>query len=111
MRCGPTNDIPSECNRLGVWLFAVHPVLVTTVSYPIQQSVIMATLACGWAFLCYDSKQYVRCFILCIICAMCKQNAWVFPAVLAVYEWLVKRKRSVVTYKVGYMTYERNHTP
>ena len=85
-----------EKGSFWVWIFAMHPVLVSTVAYPIQASVMMVTLACGWAFMCYDSKKYARCALLFIVACLCKQNAWVFPAVLISYEWVVKRKQSVV---------------
>jgi len=84
-----------KTSPLMVVAFAVHPVLVTTVAYPVQQSVMLATLACGWAFLAYDARKYAVSAVLCAVAMMCKQNAYVFPVVLVLYEWLVNRKKSL----------------
>ena len=78
-----------------IWLFAVHPVFVSTVAYPVQASVMMATLFCAWAFLMYDRGNYIRAVVFCTMAAMSKQTAFMFPAIICLYEWIVVQKRSV----------------
>ncbi len=85
----------------GVVVFAIHPVFVSTVAYPIQASVMMATLLCGCAFISYLRKNWCASVILFACACLCKQNAWVFPAVVFVYEWLVKRKLSIAWLLMG----------
>jgi len=78
-----------------VWLFAVHPVLASTVGYVIQSSVILGAFMMCWAFIMYERRQWVVCGTLTVLAMMCKQNAYVFPVVLVLYEWLVNRKKSL----------------
>jgi len=79
----------------GVTLFAVHPVLVSTVCYPVQSSVILAALWGSLAFLSYLNKKYIPMLLFLGFAALSKQVAWVFPLVILLYEWLIVRKRSV----------------
>jgi len=81
--------------KWGVVLFAVHPVFVSTVAYPVQASVMMAALFMAWAFLMYDKGKYARAVLFCTFATMSKQNAWMFPAVICVYEWVIVQKRSI----------------
>jgi hypothetical protein len=76
----------------GVALFAVHPVMVSTVGYVIQSSVMMAALFMGWAFLMWARRRFVLSLAMCVLAAMSKQNAWVFPVVLGMYEWIMVRR-------------------
>jgi hypothetical protein len=77
--------------KWAVWLFAIHPVFVSTVAYPIQASVMLATGFCALSFIHWDKRQFIRSAVFLGLACASKQNAWLFPAVLFMYEWGIKR--------------------
>jgi len=78
--------------KWAIWLFAIHPIFVSTVAYPIQASVMLATGFCALSFLHWDKRQFIRSLIFLGLACASKQNAWLFPAVMFMYEWGIKQK-------------------
>ena len=88
-----------------VWVFAIHPVLVSTVGYVIQSSVMMCALFMAWAFLMYDKKRYIGFVTLTVLAMMSKQVAYVFPCVILLYEWFKRDKPWQIPFLVGVMCF------
>ena len=84
-----------------VWLFAIHPVCVSTVGYVIQSSVMMCALFMAWAFLMYDKKRYTEFVALTVLAMLSKQVAYVFPCIIALYEWFKRDKPWQIPFMVG----------
>lgn len=98
MFCRQTGASPGG-SAAAVLVYALHPLMVGTVSYIVQNAAQWAAIFCLVSLVIYAHARACGRTWLCLVAlalwgvaCICKENAYIFPLVLVVYEWTIVQR-------------------